>query len=96
MVELGRFLVRRNTMDRFYKVTVQLYGSPSTVIYTSGRFYSYNIDKFRNEAEAKGLKPASYTPEPLKDPEIMECIKIKEQDYPADFITENLKDYDGE
>ena len=83
-------------MDRFYKVTVQLYGSSSIIIYSSGRFYSYVVSKFRAEVEAKGLRPASFSPEPVSDLEIIECIKIKEKGYPVEFSNENLNEYGSE
>jgi hypothetical protein len=81
-------------MDRFYKVAVQIYGGPVEIIYTSSRYYSYSIYKFRNEAEIRGIKPASYTPELLHDPEIIECLKIKELNYPLEWAIENLKNID--
>ena len=81
-------------MEKFYKVKITLYGSPPDVIYTSSRFYAYSIYMYRNDAEVRGLKPASYSPEPLNDPEIIECIKIKEKSYPKQWARENLENYD--
>jgi hypothetical protein len=83
-------------MDRYYKVTVQIYGGPVEIIYTSRRFYSYSIYKFRNEAAYRGIKPASFNPEPLHDLEIIECLKIKERDYPLEWAIENLKNINDE
>jgi hypothetical protein len=83
-------------MEKFYKVNVTLYGSSPDVIYTSRRFYTYSIFKFRSDAEARGLKPATYSPEPLDDPEIIECVKIRERSYPEQWSRENLQNYDND
>jgi hypothetical protein len=80
----------------FYKITVQVYGRPLEVIYASSKFYAYRVDLFIKELESKGLKAASFSPELLTDPDIIECMKIKEAAFSEEFAKGNLKSYDSE
>jgi hypothetical protein len=48
------------------------------------------------ELESKGLKAGSFSPKPLTDLDIIECVKIKEMSYSEEFAKENLKSYDPE
>ena len=78
----------------FYKITVQVYGRPLEVIYASSKFYAYRIDLFMKELESRGLKAGSFSPEILTDPDIIECIKFREKDFPISKAKENLTNYD--
>lgn len=78
----------------FYKITVQVYGRPLEVIYASSKFYAYRVDLFMMELESRGLKAGSFSPEILTDPDIIECIKFREKDFPISKAKENLTNYD--
>ena len=78
----------------FYKITVQVYGRPIEVIYASSKFFSYRIDLFMKELESRGLKAGSFSPEILTDLAIIECIKLREKDFPISKAKENLTNYD--
>ena len=80
----------------FYKITVQVYDRPLEVIYASSKFYAHRIDLFMKELGSKGLKAGSFSPKPLTDLDIIECVKIKEMGYSEEFAKENLKSYDPE
>lgn len=95
--KIMNIIVRRDAiMCNFYKVTVRFYGSSDEVIFISSAFYGYSIDKYRINCESRGLKTASYTPEPIYDPELIEAIKINERDYPPQLKQSSMESCDYE
>ena len=86
-------------MSDYLKVTITLVifisGSKplisTEILFTSRRFYSYNLRNFTAIKESKGFKAVSFLPEPLTDSDIIECVNLKERNIPEEFAYEGLR-----
>lgn len=54
------------------------------IIYSTNRFLDYNVRLFMNSKEQKGEKVSMFWCEDEEDEAIIECIKHREKDFPAD------------
>jgi hypothetical protein len=81
-------------MSEYLRVVVTFHNGSQEILYCSKRYYNYVLEISSPIWEATGLRPSMFNAQDCNDEIIIECIKLREKDFPIDKARENLPSYD--
>lgn len=81
-------------MSDYLRVVVTFHNGNEEILYCSKRYYNYVLETKYQKWEAIGLRPSMFNAQDCNDEIIIECIKLREKDFPIDKARENLPSYD--